>query len=163
VREFQRIGREQFVRDSGHLAGGEEAAVAWESVTMPRRATARSAGYDLLSPFDLHLSPGESVVVPTGLLVRMEDDEVFLINTRSGHGFRYGLRLLNTQGWIDADYADNPGNGGHILLALRNEGEKPFFLPAGKAVAQGMFVRYLTTGNDHPAEESRTGGFGSTG
>lgn len=122
----------------------------------------KSAGYDLYSPVEVIIGPGEKAVVPTGIKVYMEDDEVLLVNSRSGHGFKHGVRLRNVQGWIDADYADNEGNEGHILVAMVNDGDKPFVLEKGKAIAQSMFVKYLVADDDEPMKRERKGGIGST-
>ncbi len=163
MRRFDKVREDQFLRDASGLGDPGDLGRSHAAMPVPRRATGRSAGYDLCTPVGFELAPGEQITVPTGLKVYMEADEVFLINVRSGQGFRYGLRLMNTQGWIDADYADNTANEGHILVALRNEGDRQFVAQPGQAVAQGMFVRYLVTDDDQPAEETRRGGMGSTG
>lgn len=163
MRRFARVRPEQFLQDARGLGMPEDLLRWLEETELPRRATGRSAGYDLCTPVGFELAPGEQITVPTGLKVYMQSNEVLLINVRSGQGFRYGLRLMNTQGWIDADYVDNGSNEGHILVALRNEGDRPFVARTGQAVAQGMFVHYLVTDDDLPADGSRQGGFGSTG
>lgn len=76
------------------------------SIRKPKRATRYSAGYDFFAPYDLHLEPGESITVPTGIRAYMKNDEVLEIYPRSGLGFKYGIRLSNTVGIIDAKGAD---------------------------------------------------------
>ena len=46
-----------------------------------------------------------------------ERDRVLLLMPRSSLGFKYGIRLSNTVGVIDADYADSD-NEGHIIISM---------------------------------------------
>lgn len=154
MRRFELICPEQWKKDIPHTPYGD--------VFLPRRATARSAGYDLFAPVAFTLAPGGHVVVPTGIKAYMNPDEVLLINGRSGHGFKRGIRLRNIQGWVDADYADNESNEGHILVALTNDGNEPFAVRKGEAFCQAMFMRFLKTDDDEGAASVRRGGFGST-
>jgi dUTP pyrophosphatase len=131
-------------------------------VAIPQRKTARSAGYDLAAAEAVDVPPGGVALVPTGLKAYMNPDEVLLIFIRSSAAIRRGLSLANGVGVIDADYADNPENEGHILVAVRNGGSEPVRIEAGERIAQGIFVRYLTTVDDSPGG-FRAGGFGSTG
>lgn len=131
-------------------------------VRLPERKTARSAGYDLAAAADVVLEPGKVALVPTGLKAYMEPDEVLLLTIRSSLAVKRGLMLANGVGVIDADYADNPENEGHIQVAMVNLGSSPVHLAKGERVAQGIFVKYLTTDDDQAAGV-RTGGFGSTG
>lgn len=133
----------------------------YDGIKLPRRATAKSAGYDFFAPTELNLSPNETVTVATGIRALMPDDACLLIFPRSGLGFKYRLRLNNTVGVIDADYCDSD-NEGHIFVRMTNESDKPLHLNKGAAFAQGIFVRYLLAENDD-ATETRNGGLGSTG
>lgn len=69
-----------------------------KEIKLPKRATAKSAGYDIYSPIDFTLKPGRSIEIPTGIRAIMEEDDVLKIHPRSGQGFRYFLRLANTTG-----------------------------------------------------------------
>lgn len=131
-------------------------------LALPRRHTAASAGYDLAAAEPVEVPAGGVAIVPTGLCVHMPADEFLAIHIRSGLGVRAGLVLANGTGIVDADYAANPENGGHILLALRNLGAAPIMIGAGERVAQGIFHRYQTVDDDAPGD-TRRGGFGSTG
>ncbi len=132
----------------------------YNSLSLPKRATVGSAGYDFFAPFSFSLEPKESVKIPTGVRVKIDDGWVLKIYPRSSLGFKYRLSLDNTVGIIDSDYffADNEG---HIFIKMTNCGDKPLSIEKGKAFAQGIFLEYGITFDDEVAA-SRTGGFGST-
>ncbi len=132
----------------------------YEKILLPKRATAGSAGYDFFAPKEYSVESGETVKIPTGIRVKIDNGWVLKIYPRSSLGFKYRLQLDNTVGIIDSDYyfADNEG---HIFIKMTNCGEKPLVIEKGKAFAQGVFVEYGITVDDD-ATDTRTGGFGST-
>lgn len=131
-----------------------------EDVPLPKRSTRMSAGYDIYSPIAKKVRAGEPFLIPTGLRCYFNNPEwVLLILPRSGLGFKYGMRLVNTCGVIDADYVEAE-NEGHILLKF--VADKSFTIKRGDRIAQGIFLKYGITVDDEPGGE-RTGGFGSTG
>ena len=168
VAKFSKISEAQFVRDwlslyAGKQEGTEQAAkAAYEQVKLPVRATKGSAGYDLYTPIDVHLKPGESIKIPTGIRCRMREDVVLLIVPRSSLGFKYMFQLNNTMGVVDSDYfySDNEGHL-FVKMVVANFDGLPVDLHAGQAFAQGIFVHYGIT-EDDAAEGIRNGGFGST-
>ena len=131
---------------------------------LPKRATAKSAGYDFYYPIDntVTLNPGDTVLIPTGIRCRMPSNVVLFLMPRSGQGFKCRLQLNNTIGVIDADYYD-ADNEGHIMVKITNDSNegKVLELRRGDAFCQGIFMEYLTT-EDDDASEIRKGGFGST-
>lgn len=132
----------------------------YNDIILPRRATAKSAGYDFFTPSAIDLLPGQTTTVATGIRALMPSDWCLMIYPRSGLGFKFRLRLNNTVGIIDADYAESP-NEGHIFVRITNEGDKTLHIDAGTAFAQGVFTRYLLT-EDDDSTALRTGGLGST-
>lgn len=132
-----------------------------QGVNLPQRKTSMSAGYDLESAINVEIPPGKLILVPTGLKVYMEANEVLSVHIRSSLAIREGLVLANGTGIIDGDYVDNPSNEGHIKLAIYNRSAEPVFIRKGQAIAQGIFHKYLLTVND-TSEAKRFGGFGST-
>ncbi len=131
-------------------------------VRLPQRKTRHSAGYDLEAAEEVTVQPGQVALVPTGLKAYMGEGEVLLLAVRSSLAVKRRLALANGIGVIDADYADNPDNEGHILVALVNLGTEPVTIARGERVAQGIFVNYLTVAGDQPGGQ-RVGGIGSTG
>lgn len=144
----------------------EKVREIYDNIKLPQRATARSAGYDFYYPFgETLLIPGESIVIPTGINVRIYDDidfDCFLaIYTKSSHGFYNRIKQEDTVAIIDADYI-NSNNEGHIFLDIRNEHRtKTFKMKYHEKIAQGVFQIYGITSDDN-ATASRNGGMGST-
>lgn len=131
-------------------------------VKLPTRATKGSAGYDVITPFNIELLPNEDVVIPTGIKCRIDNGWGLFALPKSGLGFKYYTRLANTVGLIDEDYYNNENNEGHIFVKLRNEGDSTLIIEKGKAVCQLVFLPYGITYDDE-ADGIRQGGFGSTG
>ncbi len=129
---------------------------------MPERKTGKSAGYDLSAAETVRIDPNSTVLIPTGVKVYMEPDEVLLIFIRSSLAVKHQLVLANQVGVIDGDYVDNRDNEGHILVPLFNRGTEPVVVERGERVAQAIFVPYATIDDDR-AQGDRRGGFGSTG
>lgn len=152
IAQFYKVSKTEFLK-----SGGEE---EYLNVSLPKRATSGSAGYDFFAPKEYTLLPGETVKIPTGIRVKIDDGWVLTIFPRSSLGFKYKLRLDNTVGIIDSDYyyAENEG---HIFIKLTNCGDKPLTIEKGKAFAQGVFLEYGVTYDDD-SDGVRTGGFGST-
>ena len=158
IARFTHVSREQFEQDWQETFSSPTPAFP----PLPVRATAGSAGYDFASPLSFTLKPGETVKIPTGIRAEMEPGWVLLVFPRSSLGFKYRLQLNNTVGVIDADYAFAK-NEGHIFLKLTNDSNdnKTLEVPAGMAIAQGIFLPFGIT-EDDCADAVRTGGIGST-
>ena len=150
--KFEKVSLETFLQ-----SGNEQ---TYNNILLPKRATAKSAGYDFFAPTDIDLEPGETLIVATGVRALMPDNWCLMIFPRSGLGFKFRLRLDNTVGIIDADYCNAP-NEGHIFVKITNEGAKTLHVPAKNAFAQGIFTQYFLTEDDDVTTE-RTGGLGST-
>lgn len=134
----------------------------YNNITLPKRSTVGSAGFDMFLPFNITLQPNEFQVIPTGIRCKIDDGWMLACFPRSGHGFKYGVHLANTVGIIDADYyhADNEG---HIQIKLVNDSvlTKTISLEPNTAFCQGIFLPYGITVDDD-ADGKRVGGFGST-
>ncbi len=164
VATFLKVSPSQFISDYTAAFPGtaNDAAAVYERIILPERATRGSAGYDFHSPVSFSLAPGESILLPTGLRVLIEPGWVLMLFPRSSLGFKYRFQLDNSVGIIDSDYS-NAKNEGHMFLRMTNDSRtgKTLTVSAGDAVAQGIFVPFGITTDDH-ADAERTGGFGST-
>ena len=106
---------------------------------------------------------GETIKIPTGIRVKIEDGWWLGCLPRSGLGFKYRLQLNNTLGVIDSDYYYSD-NEGHIFAKITNDGKEGRHLKvkAGESFMQGIFIPYGVTYSDN-VENVRNGGMGSTG
>lgn len=165
IAKFHKVSAERFMadwKDTFPETAEETIADIYNKIKLPVRATAGSAGYDFFSPVDITLNPGETVKIPTGIRVEMEQDWVLKCYPRSGLGFKYRLQLNNTVGIIDSDYFYSD-NEGHIFSKITNDSNesKSVSIQAGTGFMQGIFVEYGITLDDD-AKGIRNGGFGST-
>ena len=134
-----------------------------QTINLPKRKTAKSAGYDFEAAADMTIQPLSLAFVPTGLKAFMGNDEVLHIYARSSLFQNKGLILTNGVGVIDSDYFDNPTNEGHILISLYNLSNQVVSIQKGERIAQGVFAKYLLSSTDGFTSTKRMGGFGSTG
>ncbi len=166
IGEFHKVSFNQFLQDAKKTGfiddqtDPEIVKVIWEGIKLPARATGGSAGYDFCLPFSFSIEPCMNVTIPTGIRVDMQPGWFLEIVPRSGLGFKYGMRLLNSLGIIDADYyyADNEG---HIMAKITVENN--MCLQAGDRFVQGIFLQHGVTRSDDTLGINRSGGFGSTG
>ncbi len=159
VANFEKVSEEQFKKDWDLT---EDYKSVYDNIKLPKRATKGSAGYDFFAPVDINLNPGETIKIPTGIRVQINDGWVLKIYPRSGLGFKFRLQLNNTVGIIDSDYY-NSDNEGHIFCKITNDSNegKTVCVKAGDGFCQGIFVEYGITFDDDVSDE-RNGGFGST-
>ena len=155
--KFYKVSYEQFQTGMEK----EDVKDIYDAIKLPRRATKGSAGYDFYTPIDIHLEPGETVKIPTGIRCEMNERWVLMIYPRSGLGFKYRLQLNNTVGVIDSDYYGNPDNDGHFMFAYYNFFNEDVVIKKGDVIGQVIFQKYLVTDDDN-ATGMRAGGFGST-
>lgn len=162
IARFEKVSKEQFQKDWEDTFGTKDGESIYDSILLPKRATKGSAGYDFFSPIAFTLKPGETIKLPTGIRVYMEDGWVLKCYPRSGLGFKYRLQMNNTVGIIDSDYYESD-NEGHIFAKITNDSNenKEVSLKASEGFMQGIFVEYGITFDDE-VEEIRNGGFGST-
>ena len=155
IARFTRVSEAQYAE-----AMGERERMPLCEIPLPRRATAGSAGYDFVSPVEVTVPAGGSALIPTGIRAEMEPGWVLMLFPRSSLGFRHALRLSNTVGVIDSDYAFAK-NEGHIMVKLRNPLSGPVTIGRGERFCQGVFLPYGTAEEAQVTAE-REGGFGST-
>lgn len=160
---FEKVSFEQFNEDVTNGWRVEGVVEVYESIKLPKRATKGSAGYDIYSPFNFVLEAGETIKIPTGIRVLLDDDKFLAIYPRSGLGFKYKVQLFNTVGIVDSDYAQSD-NEGHIWAKIYNDSPegKELVIRQGDAFCQGIIQQFFKVEDDDVIEE-RNGGFGSTG
>ena len=129
---------------------------------MPSYTTAGSACFDIATVSDsVDITPGTSAVLKTDLAFEIPEGHVMMVYSRSGHGFKNGVRLANGTGVIDSDYR------GELMVKLHNDGNRVFSVNRGDRIAQAMIVPVTQVAFENTQELSDTvrgtGGFGSTG
>ena len=130
---------------------------------LPRYMTEQAAGMDLYAVLDgdVVLSPGQRVMVPTGIAIALPSGYEAQVRPRSGLAVKHGVTLVNSPGTIDADYR------GEISVIIINHGEIDFTIIDGERIAQ-MIVAPVSRCCWNLVEnleisERGDGGFGHTG
>lgn len=159
IAQFYKVSFKQF--EASWTLGGNVQDI-YDQIKLPTRATTGSAGYDFFMPITVELKPNETINIPTGIRVKIEENWVLKLYPRSGLGFKYRLQLNNTVGIIDSDYFYSD-NEGHIFSKITNDSNenKTVILNQGEGFMQGIFIEYGITLDDN-TKEKRNGGFGST-
>ena len=130
---------------------------------LPSYETAGAAGMDVRANLSstVYVSPGERMLVPTGLYLEIPAGLECQVRPRSGLALKKGITVLNTPGTIDSDYR---GEVGVILINLSTE---IFTIEPNDRIAQLVFcpviqVKFIET-DALESSDRGTGGFGSTG
>ena len=166
VGEFEKVSYEQFYEaiknDVGNDIDDGLIKEMYDAIKLPERATSGSAGYDFKAPFTFTLAPGDTIKIPTGIRVRIDEGWWLGCLPRSGLGFKYRLQLNNTMGVIDSDYYYS-NNEGHIFAKITNDSNefKSVTVESGSGFMQAIFIPYGITYSDS-ANGIRNGGMGST-
>ena len=131
---------------------------------LPEYATNGSAGMDLRAILDedTELSPGETLLIPTGLAIHIADNSMAaVILPRSGLGHKHGIVLGNLVGLIDSDYQ------GQLFVSCWNRGNSVFTIKPGERIAQLVFVPVIQANfnivESFDQSQRGEGGFGHTG
>lgn len=155
----------------------------FEDTPSPFIATQASACFDLCAHRIVSIDKASkegpaSMLIGTGWKFAFDADNEMKIFSRSGHGFKHGIRLANSTGIIDADYQDEV-----MIKLVRDNNDKASvqawdelvdkiqnkkFPRVAQAqmneVIRPMFMMKQEQ-QEQPQHEApvRTGGFGSTG
>lgn len=149
---------------------------------IPEIKSVEAAGFDLCCVEDFSMSPGQQIVVGTGLVMQPPEGYHMEILVRSSMAYKYGIMLTNNVGLIDRDYAgtkdelkvmlfmcpEQPMVIGKrrtsVTTSLANRGDIEF--KSGDRIAQVVFRKTESFEFEEvdtaPNDEAR-GGLGSTG
>lgn len=147
-----------------------------DDAVLPTYATDGSGCFDIYGSPTYHTHEEKNSIktgiYSTGLSFEIPENHVMLIFSRSGMGFKSGIRLANCVGVIDNDYR------GELMVKLYTDEQTGFYsgmrvATAGQPnepnsrIAQGLVIPYPKVEFEEVAELSDTirgtGGFGSTG
>ena len=133
----------------------------------PDYATAGAAGIDLRAMFESQyqvytmIYPGETVLIPTGIAIKMPSTMAATLLPRSGLGHKNGIVLGNLVGLIDSDYQQQ------IFISCwnRNQSGEPFRINLGERIAQMVFLPIIKAEFELVTdfEDNGRGGFGHSG
>ena len=164
IAQFEKVSSEQFYKAWKDAFGVSDTEIEniYNDIKLPLRATSGSAGYDFFIPADFCLKPNETIVIPTGVRVKIEEGWFLSVLPKSGLGFKFRLQLDNTVGIIDSDYYYSD-NEGHIFVKMTNNClmNKNVELKKGAQFCEGIIMAFGITFDDE-AKGIRNGGFGST-
>lgn len=135
-----------------------------DSIPLPHYATDGSAGLDMRACIEeaITVSPGETVLVPTGLAIHVADPALAaVLLPRSGLGHKHGLVLGNLTGLIDSDYQ------GQVYISCWNRGSRSYDVQPGERIAQMVFVPVeqvqFRVVKEFDESDRGAGGFGHSG
>jgi dUTP pyrophosphatase len=159
-----------------------------KKAVIPEIKESGSAGYDLCCIEDFSISPGQRVVVGTGLVIQPPEGYHTEIVVRSSMAFKHGIMLTNNVGVIDRSYS-GPEDEVKIMLFMCPEQpvtlgrrrtsvttqvggtsddnvNKEINFKAGDRIAQVLFRKtesFSFEEIEHAPKDTDRGGLGSTG
>lgn len=132
-----------------------------KNAIVPTYSTTGSVCCDLYAYGDYVIPTGKTILVDTGIAIKLPDGFEAQIRPRSGLAGKKGITVLNGPGSIDEDYT------GPIKVILINLGEKSFSIKHGDRIAQIAFCPYykakFVETDELELTERGDNGFGSTG
>ena len=116
----------------------------------------------------IEILPGDRILVPTGLVMRIQESargipfHSIRLHARSGMSLKQGLVLANAEGVVDVDYQKE------IFVMLTNISAVPATIKTGDRIAQAevvtnKIVLFQLVDKQPESYSERDGGFGSTG
>ncbi len=130
---------------------------------LPCYATGGAAGLDLAAAIDapVHIEPGASAAIPTGIALALPRGHEGQVRPRSGLASRHAVTVLNAPGTIDEDFR------GEVHVLLVNHGPTPYVVGPGERIAQLVVAPVARVDvvevDALDATERGAAGFGSTG
>lgn len=100
-------------------------------------------------------------LVSTGVKCYLGKNQYLKLVPRSSLPLKHWIICANSEGIIDADYADCEANEGEIFFQCINLSPYPIIIHKGEKICQGIISTFEIVENDN-AEGIRAGGFGST-
>jgi dUTP pyrophosphatase len=124
----------------------------------PERAHGTDAGLDLKTPFGFSLSPGNSIVIDTGVHVELPPGTVGMLKSKSGLNVKHGIQ---SEGVIDVGYT------GSIVVKLFNHSGHDYKVNKGDKISQLVILPIVAPDlelvDELEEKERGNNGFGSSG
>jgi dUTP pyrophosphatase len=136
-------------------------AKSLDNAIIPTKAHKNDVGYDLHTPIDFVLNPGEMKRIDFGLIIEIKPGYEIQVRNRSSVVWKYNTMMSLGTGTIDCDYR------GHIMAPFYNFGVEQMRFQRGDRLAQMVIKKTeditLKEGLVNMTTERGSGGFGSSG
>lgn len=127
------------------------------------RESTGNAGYDLFARLDepILILPKDRLTIPLNIATEIPLGGVGLLFQRSSTFKKWGIKLTNSVGVIDASYS---GDGDEWAGEFRNETDYPVIIQPGDKICQALFFDTMPLIMEEVDELGNTdrGGFGTT-
>ncbi|CAB4142570.1 Dut dUTPase [uncultured Caudovirales phage] len=136
---------------------------------LPTYGTSGAACFDFYSfSEDTYLYPGQKEIFNIGLIPVIPEGFSLRIHPRSGLAFKHSVTLVNAEGIIDEDYADEMKVALYMFEDVYDYNQEPVLIKKFDRIAQGELVKnekvFIYEQFLRPGKiGNRDGGFGSTG
>ena len=132
------------------------------TIALPAYGTDEAAGFDLAAAHDVRVSPGQIVLVRTGLIIQVPTGHFLGIFARSSTPLKRGLMIPNGVGVVDPDYS---GPNDEVMVQVLNFTDSEVQVTRGDRLAQGIVLPAPRVTWHEVTEVAGVtrGGFGSTG
>jgi dUTP pyrophosphatase len=130
-----------------------------EDAIIPQRANSNDSGMDFYSPVDFVIKPGDDILVPLGLKVKLPVGMDLVFENKSGRSTKN--KLIRGACVVDEGYR------GEVHAHLFNIGKEEVVIKKGEKIIQGIIRRVeypeIVEGKIDDFTTRGSGGFGSTG
>lgn len=127
----------------------------------PTRGSVKASGLDLSSLVDTILKPGETKIIPTGIIFDIPEGYEIQVRARSGLSAKTSLRVANGIGTVDQDFT------GQVGVIMWNAGPDTMVISRGDRIAQAVLCPVVLAEPHEVAyvreTERGSNGYGSTG
>jgi dUTP pyrophosphatase len=134
---------------------------AFPEAILPTKAHESDVGWDLATPIDFRLNPGETRRIDFGIIIDIQEGYYIQVYSRSSVAWKYSTMVALGVGVVDTLYR------GDVIVPFYNYGREQMQFSRGDRIAQ-MVVRpvmdvVLEEGIVNKETDRKDGGYGSTG
>lgn len=185
---FEKISLDEYLDDIRRIypfhdwSLPKEIEEIYKNIRLPQRMKETTGSYYFYTPFDFTLTPGTTVLIPTGIKCKILKEDVSLFIFPDEKAVRTSITLSNGVQIVNAEDYDNEDGQIYIYLEFPcnwNDGyprttlfgtqlekvNQPIHYIAGDAIAQASFLEFGVVENDVPIvedeEEEEGGGEGN--
>lgn len=184
---FEKISLDEYLDDIRRIypfhdwSLPKEIEEIYKNIRLPQRMKETTGSYYFYTPFDFTLTPGTTVLIPTGIKCKILKEDVSLFIFPDEKAVRTSITLSNGVQIVNAEDYDNEDGQIYIYLEFPcnwNDGyprttlfgtqlekvNQPIHYIAGDAIAQASFLEFGVIENDVPIvedEEEEGGGEGN--